>query len=201
MKTTARLLCSGAVAALMLIATYAKAQEAAPRVTLATTEGDIVVELNVEKAPVSSENFLQYVEDGFYAGTLFHRVIDGFMIQGGGFGEDYQRRETAAAIDNEADNGLKNIRYSIAMARTRDPHSATAQFFINTTDNPFLDHKSKDPAGWGYAVFGMVVEGQDVVDKIGKSATGAGGPFRSDVPKTPVVIKSASLNSKPKEEN
>ncbi len=201
MKKIAHLVWSGVVCALLLFATNVRAQEAAPRITLATSEGDIVVELDPQKAPISSENFLKYVENGFYEGTLFHRVIDGFMIQGGGFSEDYQRKETEAAIENEADNGLKNTRYSIAMARTRDPHSATAQFFINTTDNVFLDHKSKDPAGWGYAVFGTVVEGQDVVDKIGKTATGAGGPFRSDVPKTPVVIKSATLVSKPAEDN
>lgn len=201
----AHLFLRGLAAALLTIActaaTTAHAQEMAPRVTLATSEGDIVVELNPDKAPKSSENFLKYVESDFYAGTIFHRVIDGFMIQGGGFDVKFDRRETMNAIENEADNGLKNIHYSIAMARTRDPHSATAQFFINTTDNTFLDHKSKDPAGWGYAVFGMVVEGQDVVDKIGKMATGAGGPFRSDVPKTPVVIESATLATPAKDEN
>ena len=143
MKKIIRALCSGVVGALLLLAPHGHAQDAAPRIMLATSEGDIVVELDPQKAPLSSENFLQYVESGFYEGTLFHRVIDGFMIQGGGFSEDYQRKETEAAIENEADNGLKNARYSIAMARTRDPHSATAQFFINTTDNPFLDHKSE----------------------------------------------------------
>jgi len=198
-KLANQLICGLSVAMLFAIASTASAQDAPPRVTLATSEGDIVLELSPDKAPISSDNFLKYVENEFYAGTIFHRVIDGFMIQGGGFSADYQRKDTLPAIENEADNGLKNVRYSVAMARTRDPHSATAQFFINTTDNPFLDHKSKDPAGWGYTVFGMVVEGQDVVDKIGKTSTGAGGPFRSDVPKTAVVIESATLYVEQKE--
>lgn len=171
-----------------------------PRVLLETSSGDIIIELNPDKAPLSSANFLEYVDSAFYSGTIFHRVIDGFMIQGGGFTEDYNRKETRDAIQNEADNGLENKHYTIAMARTRDPHSATAQFFINTTDNAFLNHRSKDPAGWGYTVFGQVVEGKDVVDEIGQVATGAGGPFRSDVPRTPVVIKGASLIEDSKED-
>lgn len=185
--------------ALLGTATAALGAEAGnpPRVRLQTNVGAIVVELDPEKAPATVENFLQYVRDGFYAGTIFHRVIDGFMIQGGGFTADYQRKPTREPIANEADNGLKNLRSTIAMARTGDPHSATAQFFINVADNPFLDHTQPTNRGWGYCVFGRVVEGMDVVDAIRRLKTGPGGPFPTDVPKPSVVIESASIEPSP----
>jgi cyclophilin family peptidyl-prolyl cis-trans isomerase len=167
--------------------------EKMPRVRLATSLGDIVLELNQTKAPKSVENFLIYVNEGFYNGTIFHRVIDGFMIQGGGFTQDFQKKTTRAPIENEANNGLKNLMGTVAMARTNDPHSATAQFFINVADNGFLDHRSPSPRGWGYAVFGKVVEGMEVVDAIRRTATGSGGPFRKDVPRTAIVIQSATI--------
>ena len=161
-----------------------------PRVRLQTSMGEIVIELDGDKAPLSTANFLSYVDEGFYDGTLFHRVIPGFMVQGGGFTPDYQKKPTRAAIQNEAKNGLKNLRGSVAMARTSAPHSATAQFFINHADNAFLDYPGQD--GWGYAVFGKVVEGMEVVDQIAAQPTGPGGPFRSDAPTTQVVIEKAS---------
>jgi len=164
-----------------------------PRVRMQTGMGDIVLELDQAKAPKTVDNFVQYVNGGFYDGTLFHRVIDGFMIQGGGFTQDYERKSARAPVMNEANNGLKNKRGTIAMARTRDPHSATAQFFINVVDNPSLDHRSPAPGNWGYAVFGQVVEGMDVVDKIRKVPTGPGGPFRQDVPQTPVIIEKVTV--------
>ncbi len=164
-----------------------------PQVEMETTMGNIVLELDPDKAPKTVANFLKYVEDGFYNGTIFHRVIDGFMIQGGGFTPDYQRKQTRAAIINEADNGLQNETGTIAMARTMDPHSATAQFFINVADNEFLDHRNKTPRGWGYAVFGRVIKGMDVVNKIKAVVTGPGGPFPKDVPQTPVIIKKVTL--------
>jgi len=167
--------------------------ETSPRVRLQTTEGAIVLMLDKEKAPKSVENFLSYVKSGHYDGTIFHRVIKNFMIQGGGYQVNYQQKSTNPPITNEADNGLNNDRGTIAMARTSDPHSATAQFFINTVDNNFLNFRSKTVNGWGYAVFGKVVEGMDVVDKIRAIPTGADGPFPSDVPKTPVVIEKASI--------
>jgi cyclophilin family peptidyl-prolyl cis-trans isomerase len=161
-----------------------------PRVELKTSQGVIIVELDAEKAPKTTENFLQYVKDGFYHGTIFHRVIDNFMIQGGGFTPDMKQKETRAQIQNEAKNGLKNVTGSLAMARTPNPHSASAQFFINLKDNAFLDYPGQD--GWGYAVFGKVVQGQEIVQKIAKAATGvsAGQP---NVPTTPIVIESAKL--------
>lgn len=165
----------------------------APRVRIETSLGNIVVELYPDKAPKTVANFLQYVRDGFYDGTIFHRVISNFMIQGGGFTKDYKRKQTRPPIMNEADNGLKNLRGTIAMARTFEPHSATAQFFINVVDNPFLDHKDDTPRGWGYAVFGKVVKGMDVVDKIRNVPTGHAGPFPQDAPLTPVVIKKMSI--------
>jgi cyclophilin family peptidyl-prolyl cis-trans isomerase len=164
-----------------------------PRVRLETTAGDIVIALYEERAPASVENFLGYVRDGFYDGTIFHRVIEDFMIQGGGFTADYTRKQTGPPIENEADHGISNTRSTVAMARTSAPHSATAQFFINVTDNPFLDHRGKTPRGWGYAVFGEVVEGMDVVDRIRRMPTGAAGPFAKDVPETPVVIENAEV--------
>ncbi|HEV7616864.1 MAG TPA: peptidylprolyl isomerase [Burkholderiaceae bacterium] len=158
----------------------------APRVSLKTSMGEIVLELYPEKAPKSVENFLQYVKNGHYNGTIFHRVIDGFMIQGGGFDKNMKQKPTRAPIENEAKNGLKNEPYTLAMARTSDPHSASAQFFINVKNNSFLDYPGQD--GWGYAVFGKVIKGMDVVDKI-KLVPTAGG----DVPTKPVVIESASI--------
>jgi peptidyl-prolyl cis-trans isomerase B (cyclophilin B) len=159
-------------------------------VKLHTNHGEILIELDDEKAPLSVANFLNYVRSGHYNGTVFHRVIKGFMIQGGGFEAGMKQKPTEAQIQNEANNGLKNAHYTLAMARTNAPHSATAQFFINTTNNGFLDFKSESPSGWGYAVFGKVVEGQDVVDKIEKSktATRAG---HGDVPVEDVVIERA----------
>ncbi|MDD5033176.1 MAG: peptidylprolyl isomerase [Methylococcaceae bacterium] len=172
-----------------------KMTEHSIQVKFETTLGNFVVQLDKAKAPASVENFLSYVKEGFYDGTVFHRVIPGFMAQGGGFTTDYQQKPTHAPIKNEADNGLLNKRGSIAMARTSDPHSATAQFFINFIDNAFLNHKNPSPQGWGYAVFGEVVEGMDVVDAMGKTPTGAGGPFPTDVPKTPIVVNKASVLS------
>ncbi len=162
-------------------------------VTLQTSKGNIVLELDAEKAPVTAANFLQYVKDGFYDGTIFHRVIPGFMIQGGGFTEDMKQKATRDPIKNEADNGLKNKNYTIAMARTPDPDSATAQFFINVKDNAFLDFSSPTMRGWGYAVFGKVVEGQDVVNAIEKVQTTSKYPHQ-DVPVEPVVIIKATIS-------
>jgi cyclophilin family peptidyl-prolyl cis-trans isomerase len=162
-----------------------------PRVQLETSMGNIVLELDAEKAPKTVENFVQYVKEGHYDGVVFHRVIPNFMIQGGGYDEKMKERSTRASIQNEAKNGLKNVRGSIAMARTSAPHSASAQFFINHADNGFLDYPGQD--GWGYAVFGRVVEGMDVVDKIAATPTGNAPPFGRDVPVTPIVIKKAAL--------
>lgn len=163
-------------------------------VALNTTKGRIVLELDAVKAPKTTANFLAYVKSGHYAGTIFHRVIDNFMIQGGGFDEKMQQKPTTAPIENEADNGLKNDLWTVAMARTQDPHSASAQFFINVKDNDFLNHSSKTTQGWGYAVFGKVTEGQDVLDVIRKVPTGRTGGH-SDVPTTPIVIESAEVIS------
>jgi peptidyl-prolyl cis-trans isomerase B (cyclophilin B) len=165
-----------------------------PTVKIKTNKGDITAELYRDKAPASVDNFLTYVNEGFYNGTIFHRVIDGFMIQGGGFGQDMKKKPTHDSIKNEADNGVKNERGTLAMARTSDPNSATAQFFINHKDNDFLNHTSKDRRGWGYAVFGKVTDGMDVVDKIATMPTGPGGPFPKDVPASPVVIESIAVN-------
>ncbi len=160
------------------------------KVKLTTNHGDILIELDAAAAPLSVANFLAYVRAGHYDGTVFHRVIKGFMIQGGGFAPGMNQKSTEAPIQNEANNGLKNAHYTLAMARTNAPHSATAQFFINTTNNGFLDFKSESPSGWGYAVFGKVVEGQDVVDKIEKSKTATRGGH-GDVPVEDVVIEKA----------
>jgi cyclophilin family peptidyl-prolyl cis-trans isomerase len=165
------------------------------QVTMETNFGLIVLELNEEKAPKSVENFLHYARDGFYEGTIFHRVIPNFMIQGGGFSADYRKKPTRAPIVNEAKNGLKNVRGSIAMARTSDPHSATAQFFINVKDNAFLDYPGQD--GWGFTVFGRVTEGMEIVDKISQVPTGAGGPFLKDAPQTPVIIEKVTVIEAP----
>ena len=161
---------------------------AAPRVMLDTSQGKIVVELDPVQAPVTVANFLRYVAEDGYQGTIFHRVISGFMIQGGGYLTNYLIRPTHKPIKNEADNGLHNERGTIAMARTREPDSATRQFFINVADNDFLDHQSDTTTGWGYAVFGHVVEGMDVVDRISNLPTGEGGPFSGDVPTDMVTI-------------
>jgi len=161
-------------------------------IKLTTNHGIITLKLDAEKAPVTSANFEQYVRDGFYDGTIFHRVIKGFMIQGGGFTAEMKQKDTRATIKNEANNGLKNKRGSIAMARTSDPHSATAQFFINVVDNDFLDFKSETPNGWGYCVFGMVEEGLDVIDSIKAVKTGNQG-FHQDVPLEAVVIEKAEV--------
>jgi peptidyl-prolyl cis-trans isomerase A (cyclophilin A) len=168
--------------------------QAPPRVLMRTNQGDILLELYPAKAPKTVENFLQYVRDGHYNGTIFHRVIDGFMIQGGGYTIDLQLKPTRASIPNEANNGLSNQRGTITMARTGEPHSAQAQFFINVVDNPRLDFVSEqNNFTWGYAVFGKVVEGLDVVDRIRAVETGAQGPLAKDVPKQPVVIERAEL--------
>ena len=161
-------------------------------VEMTTTFGSITLELDSEKAPKTVENFLSYVNDGFYNGTIFHRVIDNFMIQGGGFDANMQQKPTAEPIENEADNGLTNDRGTIAMARTMDPHSATAQFFINVKNNDFLNHSGKNMQGWGYTVFGRVVSGDDVLDKIRAVSTGnlAG---HQDVPTESVIIESVAI--------
>jgi peptidyl-prolyl cis-trans isomerase B (cyclophilin B) len=159
-------------------------------VVLTTNHGAITLELDVEKAPKSVENFVTYVKSGHYDGTIFHRVIDGFMIQGGGFDPDMKQKSTNDPIDNEAENGLKNDLYTVAMARTSDPHSATAQFFINVGDNEFLNYPGSD--GWGYAVFGKVSDGEDVVDAIRAVKTGRKSMF-SDVPVETVVIEKAEV--------
>ena len=166
-----------------------------PYVELETTMGNIVIELNQEKAPNTVANFLEYVKSGHYDGTIFHRVIDGFMIQGGGMDANMKEKSTNAPIQNEADNSLKNEVGTIAMARTSDPHSATAQFFINVKDNSFLNFSGKNPQGWGYAVFGKVTEGMDIVNKIKGVPTGKYG-FHADVPTTPVVITHAKVIEK-----
>jgi len=160
-----------------------------PVVEVATNLGTFVITLDPARAPKSVANFLRYVDARHYDGTIFHRVIPTFMIQGGGFDASYEKKPTQPPVENEADNGLKNTRGTVAMARTSDPHSATAQFFVNVTDNKFLDHQAKDGAGWGYAVFGTVSDGMDVVDKIKAVKTGAHGPFSKDAPDQPVIIQ------------
>ena len=161
-------------------------------VKLSTNFGDITLELNAEKAPITVANFLQYVEKGFYDGVIFHRVIDGFMVQGGGFDTNMKQKATDAEIKNEADNGLSNDNYTIAMARTSIPDSASSQFFINVADNDFLNHTAPTSSGWGYCVFGKVVEGMDVVDKI-KSVKTTSKVGHRDVPVEPVIIEKASV--------
>ena len=169
-----------------------------PSIKIQTNHGDIILELYPDKAPKTVANFLQYVEEGFYTNTIFHRVIKDFMIQGGGFTPRFERKETRAAVLNEADNGLKNQRGTIAMARTADPHSATAQFFINTVDNGFLDFTNKTPEEWGYTVFGKVTKGMEVVDTIRTLPTGPGGPFARDVPQSSAIILGVTYLNKPK---
>lgn len=179
--------------ALALVAAPAGAEDpgsTAPKVELVTNHGSLVLELDPVNAPVTTENFLRYVRDGHYDGLIFHRVIAGFMAQGGGYDAEFAERETREPIQNESRNGLSNERGTIAMARTSDPHSATAQFFINLVDN----HRLDGAAGrWGYTVFGRLIEGQDVLEKIGALPTGRGGPFPTDVPVRPVVIEKARV--------
>ncbi len=162
------------------------------KVKLTTSLGEVIIQLNTEKAPISSANFLTYVNEGFYNGTIFHRIIPDFMAQGGGFDTSFNQKAVHAPIKNEANNGLKNTRGTLAMARTNDPNSATAQFFINYKDNSFLNHTSQTSSGWGYAVFGEVIEGMDVVDAMAKQATGNRGGHQ-DVPKTDIVIEKAEV--------
>ena len=170
--------------------------EAVTMAVVKTSFGEIELELDEAKAPITVTNFVEYAKSGFYNGTIFHRVIDGFMIQGGGFTKDMQQKPTCPPIKNEAVNGLKNRKYTIAMARTQVVDSATAQFFINVKDNGFLDHRSDDMRGFGYAVFGMVTKGTDVVDKIAKVKTGNVGYF-GDVPVEPVMIEKVTIAEKP----
>lgn len=177
---------------ILSFATENKMSQTPSQVKLTTSLGTIVIQLNTEKAPVSSANFITYVTEGFYNGTIFHRVIPGFMAQGGGFDASFNQKSTHATIKNEADNGLHNKRGTLAMARTSDPHSATAQFFINYKDNSFLDYSSPTPNGWGYAVFGEVIEGMDVVDAMAQQPTGNKNGHQ-DVPKTNIVIEKAEL--------
>lgn len=176
-----------------LFATSAQAEN--PLVIMSTSMGDMTIELDEQRAPQSVRNFLAYANEGFYENTIFHRVIEGFMIQGGGFSAEYQRKTTKPPVSNEAYNGLRNQRYSIAMARTTAPHSATSQFFINSEDNRSLDHTDTTQRGWGYTVFGRVISGHEVVDQISRVRTSSGGPFSRDVPVEPVIIEFVRLLS------
>lgn len=191
MRTSALISISALV--FLISGDFAHARGGAPRVELDTSMGKIVLELDAKKAPGTVKNFLQYVKDKHYDGTIFHRVIDRFMIQGGGFTADYKKKPTRDPIQNEADNGLKNLTGTIAMARTPNPHSGSNQFFINVSDNTFLNHKEKSMRGWGYCVFGKVVKGMELVMKIGKVKTGPGGSFPKDVPQEAILIKTARL--------
>lgn len=164
-----------------------------PVVEMHTNLGTLHLELFQKKAPLSVENFVTYVNDGFYDGTIFHRVIEGFMIQGGGIDLRLEPKETREPVKNEADNGLLNEKFTLAMARTGAPHSATAQFFINTANNDFLNHKAKEPSGWGYAVIGKMIGGMRIAEWMSKAPTGPAGPFASDVPLTPMVIEKATI--------
>ena len=170
----------------------AMAEDACPNVKFSTNKGDIVMKLLCDDAPKTTENFIQYVKDGFYDGTIFHRVISDFVIQGGGFEPGMSQKQTRPNIENEADNGVKNTHGSLSMARTPDPHSASSQFFINLKDNEFLDFSSKSPQGWGYAVFAQVIEGLDVVEQIATVATGNASGHQ-DVPVEDIVVNSATL--------
>lgn len=181
-------------AGMVVAGTDVSAEDQAPKVEIKTSKGTIVVELDPKAAPKSVENFFSYVNDGTYDGTIFHRVIKDFMIQGGGFVPQMVQKKTKAPVVNEADNGLKNLRGTIAMARTTEPHSATSQFFINTVDNSFLDHTAKNTQGWGYCVFGKVVEGMDTVDEITKVKT-ANKMGHQDVPVVPVIIEKVTVKT------
>jgi peptidyl-prolyl cis-trans isomerase B (cyclophilin B) len=185
---------SAFAAAILLLAATGSAQESTnPHMVLETTEGDIVIELFADKAPRSVENIIQYVEDGFYEDTIFHRIIPGFMVQGGGYGQDLVKKPVREPVVNEADNGLKNDRGTVALARTGEPHSATAQFFVNLIDNDFLDHKAKTPRDWGYAVIGQVVgDGMRVVDRMARTRTRTRNGMK-DVPVIPIVITRAYM--------
>ena len=194
LRRIANLRIANLIVATTLALAAAAVSAADPRVELKTSQGVIVIELNPAAAPKTVENFLEYVKSGHYDGTIFHRVIDGFMAQGGGYAKGMKEKETRAQIQNEANNGLKNVTGSIAMARMAAPHSASAQFFINLNDNAFLDYPGRD--GWGYAVFGKVVDGLPVVQKIGKVPTG-NADGHQNVPTTPVVIESARLLKEP----
>lgn len=177
------------LAALFALALTHAGSALAQTVEMKTNLGTMTIELAGDKAPATVENFLRYVKDGFYQGTIFHRVIPGFMIQGGGFTPDYAQKPTRDPVRNEANNGLRNVTGTIAMARTNNPHSATAQFFINVVDNGFLDHTAPTGRGWGYCVFGRVTKGMEVAQAIAELPTGAAGPFPSDVPRKAVVIE------------
>jgi len=192
MKIFFRYLAPFIILSVMSLSTHAEGGNTLPHVKLETNHGDIVIELNTEKAPNTVANFLTYVNEGFYDGTIFHRVIKDFMVQGGGFTEDFVQKEPNDAIKNEANNGLSNVRGSLAMARTGDPHSATAQFFINTVDNNFLDFRGESGPAWGYAVFAQVIEGMDVVDVIRTVSTGNKNGH-GDVPDDVVMINKASV--------
>jgi peptidyl-prolyl cis-trans isomerase B (cyclophilin B) len=185
--------------AVVLFAVTELSFAANPQVEIKTNQGSMLIELYPDKAPKTVENFLQYVKDGYFKGTIFHRVIPGFMIQGGGFTHDFTQKPTRAPVANEANNGLKNDKGTLAMARTSDPNSATAQFFINVADNDFLNHKAPNPRGWGYCVFGKVLKGMETADRIVAIPTGAGGPFPTDVPSQEVIIEDMHLVSGNKE--
>jgi peptidyl-prolyl cis-trans isomerase A (cyclophilin A)/peptidyl-prolyl cis-trans isomerase B (cyclophilin B) len=178
---------------LLLCSLSAGIAAANPQVEFKTNVGSFVVELYADKAPATVDNFLRYVNDGFYRGTMFHRVIPGFVVQGGGYTKDYQQKPTREPVKNEAGNGLKNVTATLAMARTSDPHSATSQFFINLKDNSFLDHRAPNPREYGYTVFGRVVKGMDVVEKIAAIPTGAGGPFPAEVPQQAVIVEETKV--------
>ena len=190
---TAHMLIARTLVAALFVILSTTAMAADPQVELKTSAGTIVLELYPDKAPKTVENFIQYAKDGFYNGTMFHRVIAGFMIQGGGFTTDFKQKQTRAPVRNEAETGLKNATGTIAMARTSDPHSATAQFFINVADNAMLDFKFPTEQGYGYCAFGKVVKGMDVVERIAKVATGPGPATHRDVPVKPIVIESVRV--------
>lgn len=194
MQTALRL----ALSFLMCFVLTAQAQSTNPQVKFVTSAGEFIVEVYPDKTPKTSENFLSYVRDGHYNGTLFHRVINNFMVQGGGYDTKYNEKNTRPPIKHEgaeakANGGLRNTVGTLSMARTNNPHSASAQFFINVKDNDFLDHQSTTSQGWGYVAFGKVISGMDVINRIKALPTGPGGPFPTDVPQTPVVIQSATL--------
>ena len=194
MQTALRL----ALSFLMCFVLTAQAQSTNPQVKFVTSAGEFIVEIYPDKTPKTAENFLSYVRDGHYNGTLFHRVINNFMVQGGGYDTKYNEKNTRPPIKHEgaeakANGGLRNTVGTLSMARTNNPHSASAQFFINVKDNDFLDHQSTTSQGWGYVAFGKVISGMDVINRIKALPTGPGGPFPTDVPQTPVVIQSATL--------
>lgn len=192
MRSMYRLLCGLFLLSSLSMAADETMSTTPNKVRIQTSLGNIVIQLNTDKAPITTKNFIEYVEAGFYNGTIFHRVIPGFMAQGGGFTQEFTQKETRAPIKNEANNGLLNTIGTVAMARTPVPDSATSQFFINYSDNTFLNHTAPTPQGWGYAVFGSVVEGMDVVEAMAKVPTGSRGPHQ-DVPTTDIVIEKAEV--------